>query len=122
MGQLDLLSSSEIGQCSRCGEKLRVDPNRNPDARMLRRAKTADGVCVNCALRAWFEIAGEVGAIRDLDPKQLLIPMIQEQMGRVIRAAKADADPAEIDWTKLVRDWDLPLDKGKPKRVRKVPN
>lgn len=122
MGQLDLLPSSEIGQCSRCAEKLRVDPSRNPDARMLRHAKTAVGLCVNCALREWFEVAGEVGAIRDLDPKQLLIPMIQEQMGRVIRAAKADADPAEIDWTKLVRDWDLPLNKGKPKRARKVPN
>ncbi len=118
MGQLDLLASSEVGQCARCGERLRVAHDRNLEARMLRHAKTADGVCVNCAVREWFEVAGEVGAIRDLDPKQFLIPMIQEQMARVFRAANADADPSEINWVKVVREWDLPLAKSGTKPAK----
>ena len=120
MDQGDLLDSFDIGKCGRCSELLRVAKDRNPEARMLRHAKTTEGLCVNCALREWFEVAGEVGAIRDLDPQHLLIPMIQQQMGRVFRAANADADPAEINWAKVVRDWNLPLSKAPGKKAKRA--
>lgn len=87
---------------------------------MLRRSEVAEGQCVNCAVREWFFIMEQGGSIRDLRPQELLHPWVQEQMGRVMKASKADADPSEINWEKVVRDWDLPIP-GAEKKDRRAP-
>lgn len=84
---------------------------------MLRRATTAvDGLCVNCAVRAWFNIAIEVGSLPKFDPTDLLFPHVQKQMAAVMKASHADAAPAEIDWAQVVKAWALPFPGVKPRR------
>lgn len=98
--------SGQLGQCGRCGVPLRVaDPT--PDAGMLRRVDKPKGQCVNCAVREWFYIYQ--AAVPDLDPRELLIPAIREQFERVMVASRSGAHPTEIDWPKVVRDWNLPI-------------
>lgn len=89
---------------------------------MLRRSEKPEGQCVHCAVREWFYVMEQQGSIRDLKPQELLHPWIQQQMGRVMKASRADADLSEIDWAKVVRDWDLPIPgAGKKGRRRPVP-
>jgi len=42
-------------------------------------------------------------------PKNLLYPHIQEQFTGLMRVGLADAQPDEIDWNKIVENWDLPF-------------
>lgn len=95
------------GACERCSVPLRVAGGRNVEARMLRLAKTPQGFCIDCAVRAWFHCMRD--SIRDLDPKELRHAWIQEQYGRVMKAMNADARPEEITWERVIANWDLPL-------------
>lgn len=106
-----------LGSCQRCGRPVRVGPPPDPRARMLRRTDDAtNGLCVNCAVRAWFSTALEVGAVQAFDPADLLFPHVQKQMAAILKASHADADPSEIDWAQVVKAWALPFPGVKPRR------
>ena len=105
-------------QCDRCGVPLRFRKRKgNADAQPIRVADRPEGLCATCALRVWFEL-DDRGAIvseivmRDLggDPgKAFKLPHVQEQVKRMMEAGKSDARVEEIDFDKLVREWDLPI-------------
>lgn len=109
--------SGAVGECERCRIPLRVAGERNAEASMLRLAKAPTGYCIDCAVREWFYVMRD--AIRDLDPKELRHPWIQEQYGKIMKVANSDARPQEINWEKVIADWDLPL-KGARKPRRKA--
>jgi len=49
-------------------------------------------------------------------PGILMHPHIRELFADIMRTGHADADPDEIDWQKIVENWDLPFaDKVKPR-------
>ena len=99
--------------CTRCGDPCRVSGPKNPDARMLRRAKTPKGYCVNCAVAEWFVVM-EMRATTD--PKVLLQPPIQAEFAAILKVSRADGAPEEIHWQHVIDHWDLPFQTGKKKR------
>ena len=94
--------------CQRCGERCRVDPSRDPKARMLRHSDK--GLCVNCAVHDWLRNTYPPNIIlAQSGPKVLLFSHIQEQFAEIMRTGFADAKPDEIDWQKIVDNWELPF-------------
>jgi len=101
----------QICFCTRCGDKCKVASERNPNAEMLRKSATPEGVCLECAVTEWFANTYPINMQIDRSPhgaKSLLIPPLQQRFGDIMRAANANADLSEIDWKKVVKNWDLP--------------
>jgi len=110
----------EIVECTRCGKPCKVGPPPNPKARLMAFATKAEalqsGLCGNCAaavfiksnriLMAGIEMSG-IGMLADA--------RVQKQFGDVMQAGFADAKPAELNWQKIIDDWELPIPK-KPRR------
>lgn len=119
MGKLIFLPlAGRVATCSRCGDPCKVSEARDPKAKMLRCAEKPSGYCVNCAVAEWFYVTG----LREgcPDPKGLLVPQIQEQFAKIMAASNADAKPSEINWTKVVANWDLPFRVGAKKTIDPV--
>lgn len=96
--------------CRRCEAACKVAGQRNPDARMLCRSREAKGLCINCAVHDWLRNTYPVNMLLvESGPKSLLFPHIQEQFTGIMRIALADATPDEIDWERIVENWDLPF-------------
>lgn len=119
---LRLVPNPDAGQvtaCQRCGAEVRVSQTRNLNASMHRHAATPEGYCVNCSVAEWFvavDLRDGVVVGEPLDPQTLLQPQVQESYARIMKVSGADADPAEIDWAKVARDWNLPF--RRPRRAR----
>lgn len=68
---------------------------------------------MNCAITVFLKKTIPLDAVIEAQgPQVLLVAAIQEQVGRVLAAAQADASPSEIDWATVVTQWELPLPKG----------
>lgn len=97
--------------CSRCGQPCHVGGPKNEDARLLRRAKTPRGYCATCAATQFLKTTLPLSEIlREKGPEILLCPHITAQFAAVMRSGGSDADPSEIDWNRLVANWELPVD------------
>jgi hypothetical protein len=95
--------------CDRCGAPVRANSTRSPNARLLRRSLTADGVCAGCAATAFLKTMDLMASILAVTgPGILLTPTAQAQFGAVLKSGNADAKPEEIDWRRVVVHWDLP--------------
>lgn len=94
--------------CERCGEACKVAEQRNEDARMLRLAKEAKGLCANCAVTEWF-VVSRLAEMHPSLPKGLESPSVQAQFATLMRGMGADMKPEEINWTKVVEHWTLPF-------------
>jgi len=83
---------------------------------MMRRAQK--GLCVNCSVIVFLQQLGNMhapGALPTGDKMKeaLRLPHMQEQFAAVMRAGKADANPDEIDWNRVIDLWDIePSAKG----------
>ena len=97
-----------IVNCERCGERCQAVASRNPKAKMLRHSDK--GLCVNCAVHDWLRNTYPPNILlAQSGPKALLIPHIQQQFAEIMRVGFADAKPDEIDWQKMVDNWELPF-------------
>lgn len=95
--------------CQRCEAACKTAGPGNPDAKMLRRSKDK-GLCVNCAVHDWLRNTYPINMLlAQSGPKSLLYPHIQEQFAGIMRIALADASPDEIDWERIVENWELPF-------------
>lgn len=102
----------EIVDCGRCKAHCKVDTPKNPKAKMLRRSKEPKGLCVNCAVHDWLRNTYPPNILlAQSGPNVLLLPHIQEQFADLMRVGFADAEPDEIDWERIVENWDLPFPK-----------
>jgi hypothetical protein len=104
--------------CDRCGRRCQVAGARNPDAEMLRASAAPKGLCVDCAATEWLINTYPLNLHFDENgPEHLRHPQIQEQFAEMMRVAKADARPDEIDWERVIANWDLPVQvvKGNPR-------
>ena len=104
--------------CERCGRRCRVAGKRNPKAEMLRASAVPKGYCANCAATEWLMNTYPINLQFDESgPEMLRHPQIQEQFADIMRTAKADASPDEIDWDWVIANWELPVQiaKGNPR-------
>lgn len=110
---LSMPNEGTVARCSRCGDPCKVASDANPDAKMLRYAKEPKGLCVNCAVAEWFLVSG----MREMHPgaSSLRHKSVQDQFARVMFAHAADAKPPEINWEKVIANWDLPFRVGAKK-------
>lgn len=94
--------------CERCGAHCKVAETRNPEAKMLRHSNT--GLCINCAVHDWLRNTYPPNIlIAQSGPEILRYPMIQEKFADIMRCGLSDATPDEIDWERVVENWDLPF-------------
>lgn len=99
-----------IVNCERCQANCRVNTLRNPNAKMLRRSKEPKGLCVNCAVHNFLRNTYPPNIqLAESGPEILLIPHIQKLFADIMKAGFADARPDEIDWQRIVDNWDLPF-------------
>jgi len=96
--------------CQRCELPVRIEPKPGSKARLLKRAKTGNGLCVHCAVHDWLRNTYPVNLLlAESGPKALLVPDLQEQFAGLMRQGNADAVPDEINWARIVEFWNLPF-------------
>lgn len=104
------LNISPLVPCSRCGIECRVAPKPESRALMLRAAEIPQGHCVNCAITHWLMCCYPLNTILDeKGPESLLRPGETERIAPILAVFHADASPDEIDWERVVANWELPL-------------
>lgn len=116
MDQLEMTNfwGHPVVPCSRCGRLLQVKPTRTLEARVLRASAEpiTDGYCADCAITAFIKDRSQsmLADLMDRHGLEVLRALhIQQQWGRILRAGNADADASEIDWERVIANWDLPL-------------
>lgn len=116
----ELREDASIVACMRCGIPCRVKGSSNPDARLLQHASTPRGFCPDCGATAFLRQAPVLSEVLSrVGPQALLMPAAREQFARLMRTGNADANPGELDWERIVANWDLPLPEDKPRWSRK---
>jgi hypothetical protein len=94
----------KIKECPRCGKECRAEKSGNQSARPLR--KSDNGLCLECAATSVIMSLPS----GDMFPKEaLLAPHIRTQFEAVLRAGNADSDASQVDWNRLVENWELPF-------------
>ena len=111
----DTAGTQGVVECQRCGARCRISGQPGKKARMLRFVE-GPGLCVNCAVHDWLRNTYPPNILlAQSGPKVLLFPHIQQQFAEIMRIGFADAKPDEIDWQKIVENWELPFpNKMKP--------
>ena len=110
-----LKNAGKTVDCRRCGVRCKVAETANPRARPVRHADKA-GFCAECVVTRFLQI--EINAEAILPPgvrigEALLAPHVQESFARLFRTGAADLQNHQIDWRKVVGNWNLPLSKGR---------
>ena len=99
--------------CSRCGVPCRMQFPLRPDAQLLKRSSVPTGHCANCAVTAFLTNTFPCNMIIHQSPhgpRTLLLTAIQQQFVAIMQAGRADMRAEEIDWSMVVRQWDLPVE------------
>ncbi len=111
-----MTDQTTVGTCQRCGMPCRVAGPGRKDAKMLRYAKQPKGYCASCAVHDWLRNTYPVNVqLAQAGPKILLHDGIRKMFADIMRQAKADMNPDEINWNRIVEYWDLPFaEKVKP--------
>ena len=100
---------SENVDCKRCGERCGVAGPPGKEAKMLRFAEES-GLCANCAVHDWLRNTYPINMqLAEYGPKGLDHPQIQQLFTEIMLTNFADAKPDEIDWDKIIENWDLPF-------------
>lgn len=103
--------AGRTAKCSRCGDPCRVADKTNKEARLLKHAEQPKGHCVACAVVEWFWVVGCRELVKD--PSDLAHKPVQEQFARIMATGGADTKPSEINWNKVIANWNLPFSDGK---------
>ena len=99
----------ETIECKRCGARCEIAGPPGEKARMMRFAQ-GPGLCANCAVHDWLRNTYPPNILlAQSGPQVLLLPYIQEQFAGIMRIGSADAKPDEIDWQRIVDNWELPF-------------
>ena len=108
--------TTERTACTRCGAPLQFrEPDRNRDARLMRKSKIPVGYCAACAMANWLQHTEPLNTVlAKKGPAMLLDRRVVDQMANVLAAGCADAKPQEIDWLSVVIHWDLPFPGDQP--------
>lgn len=113
-----------IAECKRCEKPCKVAGPPNPDARLMPYATAEEakkrGLCADCAASAFIKgIPTLMYGIELNGIKMLLDTRVQQQFSQIMIVGKADARPDEVNWQRVVDNWDLPFPgKRKGKNAR----
>ena len=108
--QETLFDKAGTTNCERCGVQLQVDAVPGSEAKMLRRSKMPKGFCINCAVHDFLRNTYPPNIqLAESGPQILLIPHIQTLFAGIMKAGFADANPDEINWQRIVDNWELPF-------------
>ena len=92
-----------------------MNPIAGSKATMLKRGKDSKGLCINCAAHDWLRNTYPANLLlAQSGPRALAFTHIQEQFAGLMKMANSDAMPEEIDWQKIIDNWDLAF----PNKVR----
>ena len=94
----------KIINCPRCNIKCVAEVTGNQAARPVR--KSTDGLCLECATPGVF-LSLPVEPTKEM----LGCAHIREAYGRLLTVGQADDDAANINWERLLENWDLPFPK-----------
>lgn len=117
--------NDQLAECVRCQKMCRIAGPSNPDARLLKYATATEvkqdgGLCADCATTQFLRgIETIMYGLENNGVKILLDPRVQKQFGELMAVGKADADPAEVNWQRVVENWDLPFPKKKGKKKKR---
>ena len=103
--------------CVRCGSQCRPAVSQNPDARLFKR--TSQGLCADCAVTQ-FLLSVEILrlGIERYGLEVLMNPGIQDQFVNVMRSGRSEMSPDEINWKRVIVNWNEPFPKGyEPERI-----
>lgn len=109
-------SLPEVVNCERCNRLCKLAPIPESKAKLLKRAKTPKGgLCINCSATSFImSIPTLMVGINKNGVDILLNQHVVNQFTEVLKAGFADANPNEIDWELVVKNWHLPI-KGSKK-------
>ena len=104
-----------VVNCQRCAMPC-LPGNGSPGARPFRRAPR--GLCPACAVTEFFKNPDNTRGIGfalppDFNPAGLLLPHIQKQFQQVLTIGQSDLQLEQIDWKRVVANWELPLRRQK---------
>jgi len=99
----------QIAYCDRCGAPCKVADHANEEARLLKHATKPSGWCADCATTHFLQNS-PMGRLID-DPQKLLSPHVRLQFAKVMLAGGADALPTELNWQRIVDNWNMPFKK-----------
>lgn len=109
--QVEAFGAESRTACRRCGRAV-LGGDGNPEARIMRRAR--QGNCVDCCVVVFLQ---QLENLYGQDPMRLLpsgmtwatalsLPHMQEQFAVMMNRGRADANPDEIDWHRVIELWD----------------
>jgi len=116
-----LFDKKGVVSCKRCGAECMIKGPPGPKAKMLRFAQ-GPGLCVNCAVHDFLRNTHPPNILlAKSGPEVLLFEHIQKQFVEIMKISFADAKPDEIDWKRIVENWELPFPhKMKPSLMNPV--
>lgn len=109
----------QIAYCNRCGIPCKIATQSNEDARLLRKSTIPQGYCPDCAVAHFLQVVSPLGQLIHDPAKQLLWEPAQKQFAEVMKAGGADLNPEQINWQRVVENWDLPFKTAKATKSKK---
>jgi NMD protein affecting ribosome stability and mRNA decay len=107
----------ETTVCVRCGSQCRPAVSQDTEARPFKWA--LHGLCADCAVTQ-FLLSMEILRleIEKCGIDILLNPLIQNQFVKIMHTGKSEMLPDEINWRRVVVNWNEPFPKGyEPERI-----
>jgi hypothetical protein len=110
----------EVIPCSRCGMLCKLSPKPNSEARVAKRAdETKDGLCINCSVTSFIMSVETLNHIINIKGADVLLnEAARSQFSEIMLTGKSDADPSEINWDAVVKNWGLPFKKTRGRKKR----
>lgn len=116
-----LENAGKRANCLRCGIECVVAPTANRAGRPLQHADGV-GYCAACAITEYLKTELDVSYL--LPPgvtvcEALRAPHVQQQFQRLFEVGRADISESQINWERVIANWDLPFKatkRRKPKR------
>ena len=100
--------------CDRCKRPLRVADRRREDSAPFRLAKEPKGECPDCVMTAFLYNTYPLNLQLDQTGPQLLLnPMIRDAFLMSGILDKCDLTIDEINWQRVVDNWNLPVEIAK---------
>jgi hypothetical protein len=107
-------------ECKRCGRTCQVAERRDEESQPVRKSLVPDGCCLDCAITCFCKTGpladvlpgGRSGAAGFTVGDVLRMPHVQDQFAAVFRAGGGASMAGEVDWERVIANWDLPAPPG----------
>lgn len=111
---------SALAKCDRCAVQLRVAESRREDSRPFRKAAVPEGLCPDCVMTEFLYNTYPVNMIINERGPEMLLNAESMRMALlssgVMDPAHCEMDVNEINWRRVVDNWNLPVKLSKSGR------